>query len=292
MMKKTKKNQLIAFSLAAGLVATPLCINAATCENKKNYQITSNIYTIKKGDTLYKISKRYYGDGKYASAIAFYNGISNANIIYIGDVLRLPNINDLINYCNLHGYQNDNNYSIITYQIEHGDTLIKICDKFYRDHDSAIISLLAYYNGIKNVRFIKEGDYIQIPSLEILFGCVNNNNDYNDNCNSNLYDIYGWNYDASSDYTPNMNDNTYCIRKGNKLWGIARFYYGNGEYENALALYNGITNKRNIRVGQVIAIPPLNELLNATGQIELPVNGYVPINKYREIHGNQYTFTN
>lgn len=47
-------------------------------------------YTVVKGDTLWGICRRTYGDGTLAWKLAEFNGIKNANLIYPGQVVRLP----------------------------------------------------------------------------------------------------------------------------------------------------------------------------------------------------------
>ena len=49
-----------------------------------------NSYTIKKGDTLYAIALKYYGDGNKYSLISDYNNIKNPNLIYAGDTIIIP----------------------------------------------------------------------------------------------------------------------------------------------------------------------------------------------------------
>ncbi len=47
-------------------------------------------YTVVKGDTLWGICRRTYGDGTLAWKLAEANGIKNANLIYPGQVVKLP----------------------------------------------------------------------------------------------------------------------------------------------------------------------------------------------------------
>lgn len=47
-------------------------------------------YTVVKGDTLWGVCRRFYGQGSLACQLADYNGIRNANLIYPGQVLRIP----------------------------------------------------------------------------------------------------------------------------------------------------------------------------------------------------------
>lgn len=50
----------------------------------------AQVYTVVKGDTLGGICKKSYGDASLAAALAAYNGIKNANLIYVGQVLKIP----------------------------------------------------------------------------------------------------------------------------------------------------------------------------------------------------------
>lgn len=51
---------------------------------------TASSYTVQKGDTLWGIARRTYGDGALAWKLAGYNGIKNANLIYPGQRVTLP----------------------------------------------------------------------------------------------------------------------------------------------------------------------------------------------------------
>ena len=50
----------------------------------------SDYYTVKKGDTLASISKKTYGDSGHVDAICKMNGLSDGNLIFIGQKLLLP----------------------------------------------------------------------------------------------------------------------------------------------------------------------------------------------------------
>ena len=51
---------------------------------------SNGVYVVEKGDTLAIISKKMYGDVSHVDAICRMNGISNGNLIYIGQKLLLP----------------------------------------------------------------------------------------------------------------------------------------------------------------------------------------------------------
>ena len=48
-----------------------------------------------KGDTLWGICRRTYGDGTLAWKLAEYNSIKNANLIYPGQIVKLPDKGNL-----------------------------------------------------------------------------------------------------------------------------------------------------------------------------------------------------
>lgn len=52
--------------------------------------VTQQSYTIKRGDTLWGICRRFYGEGKLAYPLAKLNQIKNADLIYDGDTIKIP----------------------------------------------------------------------------------------------------------------------------------------------------------------------------------------------------------
>jgi len=47
-------------------------------------------YTIKKGDTLFAICRKVYGDASLYNKLAEYNNIKNPNLIYAGNTIQTP----------------------------------------------------------------------------------------------------------------------------------------------------------------------------------------------------------
>lgn len=50
----------------------------------------SRTYQVVSGDTMWDICRRYYGDGSLCWALASYNQVKNANLIYPGQVFSIP----------------------------------------------------------------------------------------------------------------------------------------------------------------------------------------------------------
>ncbi|MBD7915504.1 LysM peptidoglycan-binding domain-containing protein [Clostridium sp. Sa3CUN1] len=104
-----------------------------------NTNPTSNTtYVVKYGDTLSNIAAKY---GVSYEELARLNGISEPNIIYPGQVIKIQNKNIEGNY----------------YTVKYGDSLSSIASKYGMDYQT-----LAKINGISNPNLIYPGQVLKI----------------------------------------------------------------------------------------------------------------------------------
>ena len=138
-------------------------------ERHKN-QIRSRWYTVRRGDTLSGVAKRYK-----TSVDKLYkrNNLNHKNKIYIGQVLRLPgNKRTPIREVRLAKNNKLNEkygHAIKKYKIRRNDNLTKIAKKFNTD-----VMQVLRYNQIKNPDLLTRGQYLNIPH-KILLGNSSNN---------------------------------------------------------------------------------------------------------------------
>lgn len=65
-------------------------IPSPTSQAAQSNSITGNTYTVEKGDNLWTISVRAYGDGYKWTDIAKANNLDNPDVIFSGNVLTIP----------------------------------------------------------------------------------------------------------------------------------------------------------------------------------------------------------
>ena len=101
------------------------------------------IHTVKAGETLSKIAQKY---GTTYQKIAAYNGIANANLIHVGQKIKIPADTQAA-----HGE--------VIHTVKAGETLSKIAQKYGTTYQK-----IAAYNGIANANLIHVGQKIKIPA--------------------------------------------------------------------------------------------------------------------------------
>lgn len=71
-------------------VAKQPTVTKLTVNKQETSPIATSSYVVVKGDTLWNISVRAYGDGYKWVAVAKANNLKNPNLIHAGNVLTLP----------------------------------------------------------------------------------------------------------------------------------------------------------------------------------------------------------
>ena len=188
---------------------------------------STKTYKIVSGDTLSKIAERF---GTTYQELARINGISNPNIIQVGQIIKVPGSSSVSS--NNASYNESSNYTSTynTYKIVSGDTLSKIAQRFDTTYQE-----LARINGISNPNIIQVGQVIKVPGAKPI------------SSTSNLAP------------RPPVALNTYTIVYGDTLSKIANRF---GTTYQELARINGISNPNIIQVGQVIKVPGTNSFSN------------------------------
>ncbi|MGR3319153.1 MAG: LysM peptidoglycan-binding domain-containing protein [Candidatus Anammoxibacter sp.] len=135
-------------------------------------------HTVKPGDTLYVLSKSYYGDSKHWKLIFNANKylLGNKNSLIIGQRLLIPTIGDLaVNKVQSKVYKlqsqtvSDNFYNdrpntkLKTYTIKKGDTLYKIAKLHYNDGNKWRKIYDANSKVLTNSQNIPAGKTVIIP---------------------------------------------------------------------------------------------------------------------------------
>jgi LysM repeat protein len=109
----------------------------------------SSYYYVRHGDKLSYIAAWY---GMKTSALANANGLSNANYIYVGQKLCIPNI-----YGGGHGHKPGGGYGHGHYKVKAGDTLSHIA----KWHGTSVRHLM-YLNGLHNPNYIYVGQMLRL----------------------------------------------------------------------------------------------------------------------------------
>ena len=176
------------------------------------------MYTVKKGDTLYGISRKY---NTTVQEIIDLNYLKDTNLTP-GMVIRIPEIYTKEEEMYMPNY--------INYIVKKGDTLYSIADKYGID-----INLLIKDNGLES-NILKLGQLLRIRSSEEI---------------EEIEECFGPSYTPPSNI---MNVINYTVKKGDNLYNIAKKY--NTSVSNILGLNN--LKSTDLSIGQELKIPANN----------------------------------
>ena len=122
-------------------------------ENPKEITNTQSInYTIKKGDTLWEIARRY---GTTVQEIASINNIQNPNLIYPGETIRI------LTNSTTSGEETRGTGDII-YTVQRGNTLSEIAQEY-----NVTVNHIVELNNIQNPNLIYPGQKLRITESDV-----------------------------------------------------------------------------------------------------------------------------
>jgi LysM repeat protein len=113
-------------------------------ENKKVTPLVYGSYRVVSGDVLSRIAKKF---GLSTKEIATFNGLKNITTIRIGQILKLPFDQTMVNA-----------FNAAEYTVEKGDTLLSIARKF-----NVSARQIVSFNKIKNATSIRQGKVLKLP---------------------------------------------------------------------------------------------------------------------------------
>ena len=227
--------------------------------NSKTNPLECIVYTVKKGDTLYNIAKKY---NTSIDELKRYNNLQS-NLLNVGDRIVIP--------CNIENNYKDINNNYVTYTVVKGDSLYSIANSFKTTVDSIKELNDLQSNNIKVGDKLIVDDRSGISSVLECFGNVSSNNlkyqNYMVVKGDNLYDL-ARKFNTSVDQiklinnlknnnlsigqllkVPN-NSNTYVVQKGESLYSIAKKF---NTTVNELKKNNNLTNNL-ISIGQELIV--------------------------------------
>lgn len=189
--------------------------NSSSSSSSSTAATTVGTYTVKAGDTLSAIASRY---STSSSTLASLNSLSNPNLIYVGQVLKVSS-----NASTSSSTSSSANSTVTTaasYTVKAGDTLSAIAAKYGTTYQA-----LASTNSISNPNDIYVGQVIKVSATATA---------------------------ASAQAASSTNSNgSYTVKSGDTLYGIA---LANGLNWQTLAKQNGISDPNVIFVGQKLSL--------------------------------------
>lgn len=172
---KNSTRRFLSFALAGTILAGAKTATAKAEEHATipySQEACTN-YIVRDGDTLGKIAKKFFGNEAFYEYLATYNNIEDANTIFPGQVIKIPDTwlyqpttpvqSQTSTQVYLYDYTGD-----ATYTVQKGDTLYCIVRVQYGLKNQESVDKLATYNNLSDPNRLSVGQVLFIPTIEKL----------------------------------------------------------------------------------------------------------------------------
>ncbi len=220
-------------------------------------------YRVQRGDTLSAIARRTLGNSNRWGEIAKQNGINNARDLRVGMVLKLPS--DPTASAPIARptpvppksapskpapasttTPTNSRQTTTNYTVKSGDTLTSIARKTVGDGNRW--REIAQLNNLSNPGALRVGMVLKIPATA--------SPSATSSPPAQAPPAPTPKPTTPTPKPPNIQAKTYQVQPGDSLIRIAQTTLGDGNRWREIAKLNNITNTRDIRVGQVLKLPP------------------------------------
>ncbi len=215
-------------------------------------------YTVKKGDNLWSIAKRY---NVSLNELYAANGLNKNSVLRIGQQIQVPveGGTATVDVVSADTYQPTSlNQGSTNYTVKSGDTLSKIAKQF----DTSVRAIKAA-NG-KTSDLIRVGEKLIVP---VSGSTGSTGSTGSDNASSVVSSAAKVSYTAPS-ATTTSGGRSHTVKSGEYPATIARKY---GMTAGELLALNGITDPRKLQVGQVLKVSGSGSAANVDSRTETVV---------------------
>lgn len=225
-----------------------LIVEEAKTADKNNIQenniiqedYKSSFYTVKAGDTLWSIAKKY---GVSMEGILAVNYLSDKDVLKVGQNLEIPAMGG--------SNQGSNKVQTVNYTVVKGDSLWNISEKFdIKMHE--IINI----NQLENVTQLSVGQKLKIPATEKVLAA-------NQETTASP---------AANEKEEKPKEVIHYIQKGESLWAISRKYQVS---ISTITAANRISESGKLVVGQKLLIPNVRNSAISSRSFMWPLNGLI-----------------
>lgn len=206
-------------------------------------------YTVKRGDNLWSLSKRF---GVSLNELYAANGLNKNSVLRVGQQIQIPSEGDTVavNTVTPDAYQPTNfNQETTSYTVRRGDNLSKIANQF----DTSVRALKAANS--KTSDMIRVGEVLIVP--------------VGANANTRAAPVStGSAAETTAAPTQSAGTRTHTVKAGEYPARIARQY---GMTASELLAMNSITDPRKLRIGQKLMVNGSGRAENVDSRVETVV---------------------